>query len=251
MLAVAVAASAQELPTGSPFAADPPAYGGAVSETAMPHAMDTYGTSDYVVAHYSPEDFEPLSDGVWDYYTNTTGWANRSGGTNSATCTGILLPQGALWTGVTYLMYDTDATFNVSLNIFKVDNAGHTSTSLYSKSTTGSGGQDQFYQDFAAAETVDNYPYRYTACYYSPVTSSALRYAGLMAWYKLQVSPAPATATFADVPVGAFGFQHIEALAASGITGGCGGGNFCPNDPLTRAQMAVFLAKALGLHFTS
>ena len=40
----------------------------------------------------------------------------------------------------------------------------------------------------------------------------------------------------------------IEALAASGITSGCGGGNFCPNDVVTRAQVAKFLANALGLH---
>jgi hypothetical protein len=44
-------------------------------------------------------------------------------------------------------------------------------------------------------------------------------------------------------------FQFIEALAASGITGGCVGGNFCPDAPMTRGRMAVFLAKALGLHF--
>jgi hypothetical protein len=68
-------------------------------------------------------------------------------------------------------------------------------------------------------------------------------------YYHLRISPAPAIATFTDVPVGSFGFQHIEALAASGITAGCGGGNFCPNGYLTRAQMAVFLAKALGLHW--
>jgi hypothetical protein len=36
----------------------------------------------------------------------------------------------------------------------------------------------------------------------------------------------------------------IERLAADGISSGCGGGNFCPNDPVTRAQMAVFLATA-------
>jgi hypothetical protein len=67
--------------------------------------------------------------------------------------------------------------------------------------------------------------------------------------YRLQVSPAPATATFADVPTGHLFFQYIEALAASGITGGCGGGNYCPDNPVTRGQMAVFVAKALGLHF--
>ncbi len=44
-------------------------------------------------------------------------------------------------------------------------------------------------------------------------------------------------------------FQFIEALYASGITAGCGGGNYCPDSPLTRGQMAVFLAKALGLQW--
>jgi len=67
--------------------------------------------------------------------------------------------------------------------------------------------------------------------------------------YGLQVSPAPAAATFPDVPASHWAFQHVEALAASGITVGCGGGNFCPDNAVTRAQMAVFLAKALGLHW--
>ncbi len=67
--------------------------------------------------------------------------------------------------------------------------------------------------------------------------------------YGLQVSPAPVTATFSDVPVGHWAFQHVEALSASAITAGCGGGNFCPDQSVTRAQMAVFLAKALGLHW--
>jgi len=67
--------------------------------------------------------------------------------------------------------------------------------------------------------------------------------------FERQVTPAPGFATFNDVPVGSFGFQHIEALAASGITSGCGGGSFCPNKTLTRVEMAIFLAKALGLHF--
>jgi hypothetical protein len=55
-------------------------------------------------------------------------------------------------------------------------------------------------------------------------------------------------AAFGDVATDAPYLRLVEALAASGITGGCGGGNFCPNSPLTRAQMAVFLATALGLH---
>jgi S-layer family protein len=67
--------------------------------------------------------------------------------------------------------------------------------------------------------------------------------------YSRQVSPAPATPTFADVPTSDAGYQYIEALNASGITGGCGNGNFCPNATVTRRQMAIFFAKALGLHW--
>ena len=56
--------------------------------------------------------------------------------------------------------------------------------------------------------------------------------------------PPPATgAVFADVAPGDFAAAWIEALAAQGITGGCGGGDYCPGDPVSRAQMAVFLLK--------
>jgi len=65
--------------------------------------------------------------------------------------------------------------------------------------------------------------------------------------YRLQVSPAPEVATFNDVPTSHPFFQFIEALAASGITGGCGGGNYCPDAPLTRGQMAVFLTETFHL----
>jgi hypothetical protein len=43
--------------------------------------------------------------------------------------------------------------------------------------------------------------------------------------------------------------RFIEALAAAGISGGCGGGLYCVDNPITRGEMAVFLAAALGLHF--
>jgi hypothetical protein len=70
-----------------------------------------------------------------------------------------------------------------------------------------------------------------------------------IAWHRT-VSPAPDAATFGDVPTSHPFFQFVEALSASGITGGCGDGtNFCPDSPLTRGQMAVFLAKALGLQW--
>jgi hypothetical protein len=76
-----------------------------------------------------------------------------------------------------------------------------------------------------------------------------LEIASAIVGYRLQVSPAPVTATFLDVPVGHSQHQFVEALYASGITAGCGSGNYCPGSAVTRGQMAVFLAKALGLHW--
>jgi hypothetical protein len=73
---------------------------------------------------------------------------------------------------------------------------------------------------------------------------------GAVIGYKLQVSPPPPNPTFNDVPTSDFGFQYVEALAASGITGGCGNNNFCPDSPVTRRQMAIFIAKALGLSWS-
>jgi len=51
---------------------------------------------------------------------------------------------------------------------------------------------------------------------------------------------------FTDVPIGNPFCGFVERMAADGITTGCGGGNFCPNDPVTRGQMAVFIEVALS-----
>ncbi len=40
---------------------------------------------------------------------------------------------------------------------------------------------------------------------------------------------------------------NINALHEAGITGGCGDGAFCPNDAVTRGEMASFLARAFDL----
>jgi S-layer homology domain len=68
-------------------------------------------------------------------------------------------------------------------------------------------------------------------------------------FYRLQVSPAPAVASFGDVQTNHPFFPFVEALVAAGITAGCAPGLYCVNNPITRGEMAVFLSKALGLHF--
>ncbi len=56
-------------------------------------------------------------------------------------------------------------------------------------------------------------------------------------------------APFTDVAGHKFA-PDIEWLRLQGITDGCGSGRFCPDGLVTRAQMATFLARALGLPAT-
>jgi subtilisin family serine protease len=53
-------------------------------------------------------------------------------------------------------------------------------------------------------------------------------------------------ANFADVPVGSLFYNEIGKLSARGVTVGCGSGNYCPNDPVTRQEMAAFILRARG-----
>ena len=66
----------------------------------------------------------------------------------------------------------------------------------------------------------------------------------LKARHGLCYSPPTCTGVFPDVACPSTFADWIEALAAEGITGGCGGGNYCPTAPVRRDQMAVFLLKA-------
>lgn len=61
----------------------------------------------------------------------------------------------------------------------------------------------------------------------------------------LGLPAAPAADTFGDDDDSQFE-QDIERLAAAGITTGCTPDSFCPDDPITRGQMAAFLVRAYG-----
>ena len=56
--------------------------------------------------------------------------------------------------------------------------------------------------------------------------------------------PPPCTGIFVDVPCPeGFAVDWIEQLVAEGISDGCGGGRFCPDVAVTRAQAAVLTLK--------
>ncbi len=54
------------------------------------------------------------------------------------------------------------------------------------------------------------------------------------------------TPYFSDVPPTDQFFPYVQKLKELGITTGCGNGNYCPNDNVTRDQMAAFLIRALS-----
>ena len=58
-----------------------------------------------------------------------------------------------------------------------------------------------------------------------------------------------AVAPFTDVDSGVWWAPHVERLNHLGITRGCATGpaRYCPQEPVTRAQMATFLARAFRL----
>lgn len=59
------------------------------------------------------------------------------------------------------------------------------------------------------------------------------------------------TPYFSDVSPSHPQFSYIQKLRDLGVTNGCGNGQYCPADPVTRGQMAAFIVRArLGVTFS-
>ena len=159
------------------------------------------------------------------------------------------LPNGAVLDELTFDVYDNDPSYNVEVHIHNCLSGGPcllpdilqtTGQPGWTTLTTGPyGGVSDNANSFYLLRVL-----------LDPGTGPGLTmFQRAVAYYHPQVSPAPATATFNDVPTDNPYFQFVEAIAAAGITAGCGAGNYCPDAAVTRGQMAVFLAKALGIYW--
>ena len=62
---------------------------------------------------------------------------------------------------------------------------------------------------------------------------------------KLTLKGNEITKPFCDVSYNHPMFCHIRFIYENGITGGCVNQNYCPDNPVTRAQMAVFIIMTL------
>ncbi len=81
-------------------------------------------------------------------------------------------------------------------------------------------------------------------CPLNPVTRQQMAVFLLKAKNGLCYQPPACTGVFPDVDCASPFSKWIEALAAAGITSGCGSGNYCPLAAVTRQQMSVFLLKS-------
>ncbi len=172
------------------------------------------------------------------------------------------LPNGARITRITYDFHDTDPAENVRVlfcrSWFDADNgaAGDARCSLGGESIGIDGDSylvDSSERDILYRRDVDGNGSTDIEYYYfvieTPSFTVETSIRAVEVLWQRRVHPEPQAATFNDVPTNHPFFQFVEALADSGITVGCGGGNYCPDAPLTRGQMAVFLARALGLQW--
>ena len=165
------------------------------------------------------------------------------------------LPNGAVVTEIRFLVEDGDASLDVSAGFFEYaqPTSGSTTYSpgyFWQGSTTGSPGTT-ILSITGSPQVLPAIQFSAYDQYYLHVVMKSPSHAlsgAVVVWHR-QVSPAPGAATFNDVPTSDPFFRAIEALAASGITSGCGNNNFCPNAVVTRNQLAKFFANALGLHF--
>jgi hypothetical protein len=139
----------------------------------------------------------------------------------------------------------------VSGYLVVTDKNGTVLTTTDTLTTSGSGCENLAENLTSKNIVVSPFDYYYLRSDVTTTLSYTVGLGGMILEYRLQVSSAPATATFADVPTNFPYFRTIEALNASGITSGCGGGNFCPNQFVTRGEMSKFLANALGLYWGS
>jgi hypothetical protein len=234
-------------------------------QDARPHVASVFGTQTNILQIPASSFVPRTAESVIEYFG--LGYVYRMAGGDDFAWATVTLPSGVDLDFLDLYYCDTNATFNLTATLvgfFGWNDSNIGVTNLISVSSSGGAGcefafapggtirPDGLPVDFDHTINNDvrnNGGYQYAMIVNSPVTNSTLAFKGVDIWYHRQVSPAPGTASFLDVPTSHPYFRFIEALYDAGITAGCGGGSYCPGNPITRGEMAVFLAKALGLHF--
>jgi hypothetical protein len=213
----------------------------------------TFGTANLTTHVIGASEFDVLGSGSYEYRNLGPGLGHLTkGAPQSSLVAWVRLPAGAVVTSVELEACDVGGTAGFALNKMPSPNVQEVALTPFALTGIFDDPGCAFFPvsplPAHSPLVIDNG----NNTYLLEVSANAptLGVTAVRVYYTLQVSPAPAVASFGDVPTGHPFFQFIEALVRSGITVGCGSGsNYCPDDPLTRGQMAVFMSKALGVHF--
>jgi hypothetical protein len=211
-------------------------------------SQDTWIAATQFTGKFMPTNPD-LTYGPHHYYT-------APGVANQRYFAQIPLPSGAQIQVIQCFVNDASAANNVGLGfqVYEHDMASNTPAFgfILSWGSTGSSGFQQPSLNVPAVNGAVRYNVgtRRLLYYLAADISSDTSLRGCRIQWVRTVSPSPAVASFPnDVPTSSPVFRFVEAMAASGLTGGCGPGAFCPDTAVTRGQLAVFLSVALGLHF--
>ena len=235
------------------------AHAGDFGGPEPPQAVETFGVEWGEDPAWGPDDammlwihaseFRPQGTATTTSSFWNTGITYINGSASYYLHAPVSLPTGALIVGIGFDGYDVDASLDINWGLRWVTTAADDTSGDHGWYVfPWSGGYFWTIAPRSPGDLVE--PDRYLfALIDMNKTGQDMRVKGMRVYYKLQISPAPAVATFPDVSPSFWAFQEIEALAASGITTGFPDGTFRPTAAVTRAQMATFLARALGLHW--
>jgi S-layer homology domain len=223
----------------------------------------SYGTEEQLLT-VGAAAFRPEIADTYMPYIDPFGYLRGEGG-GPGYWAPLSLPEGALLEKICLYANDSDPSFDVIADLFAVKLVPGGEGPALQIVNGVSSSSDIGYGVYCSA------PFSYTVrgrtdidgdgtpdavAYYAYAlvlngNPDRLGFGGVQITWKRQITPPPFPPTFADVPSSDPGFGYVEALVASGITAGCSTNPplYCPDANLTRRQMAVFLAKALGLHW--
>jgi len=198
--------------------------------------------------------FTPKTSGVsWDDDPDSYRSVTGAPGGLAAFKAALDLPDGARVDSIELDACDSDTIGYISLALARCTRDPGTSRMMCvpAGTTVSTGGTDTpgcgLFAMNDPIQAVDNATDSYLLYIVDDAFSPTTRFHGVRVTWRRQVAPGPATPTFGDVPSGHFAYRFVEALARAQVTGGCAPSQFCPDAPVTRAQMAVFVAVALGL----
>lgn len=207
------------------------ARAGGVSPMSSPYILDVgEAMADYLAA-------VPASKLIWGVPYYGRAWTTTTGDVNSRTCASAGGCDAGSWS----FRY-TDAVERVAEHGRRWDATGQVPWYRYDSATYGTWVQG-YYDDAQSLEVK-----------HDRIRDTGMRGVGI--WHLLmdagrhelwtELRQHFSALPFSDIDDSIF-WKEIAWLFDAGISGGCGGGKFCPDLGVRRGEMASFLVRALGL----